>query len=91
MEEWNGASLLQEFGQRQVSHECWTDASGSVGCGAIRGVEWLRVPTVGKVVRELHAVALSTDAEVSRVNYSCAGTVMNVGHQKLDIHKGRER
>ena len=43
MEEWNGASLLQEFGQRQVSHECWTDASGSFGCGAVWGVEWLQV------------------------------------------------
>ena len=49
------------------------------GGGAAR----LDVPTVGKVVRELHAVTLSTDAEVSRVKYSCAGTVMNVGHQKL--------
>ena len=43
MEEWNEASLLQEFGQRQVSHECWTDASGSFGCGAVWGVEWLQV------------------------------------------------
>ena len=43
MEEWNGASLLQEFGQRQVSHKCWTDASGSFGCGAVWGVEWLQV------------------------------------------------
>ena len=42
MEEWNGASLLQEFGQRQVSLECWTDASGSFGCGTVwgGGVEW---------------------------------------------------
>ena len=40
MEGWNGASLVQEFGTRQASHGCWTDASGRFGCGALW---WLQV------------------------------------------------
>ena len=43
MEGWNGASLVQEFGTRQASHECWTDASGRFGCGALWGTQWLQV------------------------------------------------
>ena len=43
MEGWNGASLVQEFGTRQTSHECWTDASGRFGCGALWGTQWLQV------------------------------------------------
>lgn len=43
MEEWNGASVLQEFGRRPVSHEFWTDASGRFGCGALWGTQWLQV------------------------------------------------
>lgn len=43
MEGWNGASMVQEFGLRQASHECWTDASGRFGCGALWGMQWLQM------------------------------------------------
>ena len=38
---WNGVSLLQETSLTHITHHAWTDASGSFGCGALRGTSWL--------------------------------------------------
>ncbi len=42
IEDWNGASFLQEFGSRRPAFEFWTDASGGFGCGALWGLQWLQ-------------------------------------------------
>ena len=43
LESWNGVSLLQEFGPRQISHQFVSDASGSFGCGALWEFRWLQL------------------------------------------------
>ena len=50
MEEWNGVSLLWEFGACQVQVTFMTDALGNFGCGALwqaRWLQWQWAPAVG--------------------------------------------
>ena len=35
MEEWNGVALMPDLRRTQPSHHVWSDASGSIGCGAV--------------------------------------------------------
>ena len=40
---WNGISMMQREGLLSPGVEIWSDASGSWGCGAHWGVQWLQV------------------------------------------------
>ena len=62
MEEWNGVSLLWEFGAYQVQVTFMTDASGSFGCGALwqaRWLQWQWAPAVGSGGNELEEASIT--------------------------------
>ena len=43
LDSWNGVSLLRPSRLASPDHEFYTDASGSYGCGAIWGCQWIQL------------------------------------------------
>lgn len=73
LESWNGVSLLQGFGPRQISRQFISDASGSFGCGASWEFRWLQLqwPQSGRDVLKLTETSI-TLKELLPVVIACA-------------------
>ena len=72
---WNGVSIFHPHNSRKSQFEVWTDASTSVGCGAVRPTagrwfqllwpelcqgKWVKLKEAGMVVQELLTIVLAS-------------------------------
>ena len=68
--EWNGVSMLHKVQMESPDAEFWSDASGSWGCGAFWGSQWLQMQWIpGSVlsaasiaVKEFFLILLASEA-----------------------------